>query len=117
MRSLAKLVATVRPDLVLFVGEALAGNDAVDQLAKFSARLADLSSPPAFGGGGGGGGGGGRGIDGVVLTKFDAVDDRVGAALSLAATSPAPVVFVGTGQGYGDLKRFQPRSVVRSLLA
>lgn len=52
-----------RPDLVIFIGEALAGGDCVDQLVKFDKALNEL---------------GGRGIDAVVLSKFDTVDDKIG---------------------------------------
>ena len=106
MRALSKLINQNRPDLVLFVGEALVGNDAVDQLSKFNARLADLSSQA----------GQTRVIDGIVLTKFDTIDDKVGAALSMVYTSGAPIMFVGTGQTYTDLKRFNAKTVVKSLL-
>jgi signal recognition particle receptor subunit alpha len=106
MRALSKLINTNKPDLVLFVGEALVGNDAVDQLAKFNARLADLADDASKT----------RVIDGIVLTKFDTIDDKVGAALSMVYTSGAPVMFVGTGQTYTDLKRFNPKTVVKSLL-
>jgi len=128
MRALANLIAVNAPDLVLFVGEALVGNDAVDQLVKFSRALAELAPPSASaaeGGGGGGGasagGGGGRpprapGIDGIVLTKFDTIDDKVGAALSMTYTSGAPILFVGCGQTYQDLTRLNAKAVVRALL-
>jgi signal recognition particle GTPase len=55
-------------------------------------------------------------IDGIVLTKFDTIDDKVGAALSMVYASGAPVMFVGCGQTYVDLKRLNVRSVVKSLL-
>lgn len=56
-----------KPDLVLFVGEALVGNEAVDQLVKFNQALADHADLGAEG----------RLIDGIVLTKFDTIDDKV----------------------------------------
>lgn len=55
-------------------------------------------------------------IDGIVLTKFDTIDDKVGAALSMVYASGAPVMFVGCGQTYVDLKKLNVRSVVNSLL-
>ena len=67
MRSLAKLITVNDPDLVLFVGEALVGNEAVDQLVKFNQVLSDYSpsqTNPHL-------------IDGIVLTKFDTIDDKV----------------------------------------
>jgi signal recognition particle receptor subunit alpha len=127
MRALANLIAVNAPDLVLFVGEALVGNDAVDQLVKFSRALADLAPAATLSAAGGGGGdsttanSGGRpprapGIDGIVLTKFDTIDDKVGAALSMTYTSGAPILFVGCGQTYQDLTRLNAKAVVRALL-
>ncbi len=55
-----------QPDLVLFVGEALVGNDAIDQLVKFNQSIADHSNMENP-----------RLIDGIVLTKFDTIDDKV----------------------------------------
>lgn len=106
MRSLARLVSMNKPDLVLFVGEALVGNDAVDQLCKFNERLTDLSAEC----------GAKQVIDGILLTKFDTIDDKVGAALSMVYTSQAPIVFVGCGQTYTDLKRLNVKHVVHALL-
>jgi len=106
MRSLAKLIKVNQPDLVLFVGEALVGNEAVDQLVKFNQALADHSaseSNPHL-------------IDGIVLTKFDTIDDKVGAAISMTYITGQPIVFVGTGQTYTDLKNLNAKSVVHALL-
>lgn len=68
MKALSKLINSNNPDLTLFVGEALVGNDAVDQLKKFNERLTDLSLEAREGG---------RSIDGILLTKFDTIDDKV----------------------------------------
>jgi signal recognition particle receptor subunit alpha len=57
-----------------------------------------------------------RQIDGIVLTKFDTIDDKVGAALSMTYTTGQPIIFVGTGQTYTDLKNLHVPSVVHSLL-
>ncbi|XXG81424.1 hypothetical protein AAC387_Pa09g2061 [Persea americana] len=105
MRALSKLINLNTPDLVLFVGEALVGNDAVDQLSKFNQKLADLSTVPTA-----------RLIDGILLTKFDTIDDKVGAALSMVYISGAPVMFVGCGQSYTDLKKLNVKSIVKTLL-
>jgi signal recognition particle receptor subunit alpha len=69
MRALAKLVSTNNPDKIVFVGEALVGNEAVDQLTKFDRSLKDFSTVA-------GGPGKGRGIDGMLVTKWDTVDDK-----------------------------------------
>ncbi|XP_051183680.1 uncharacterized protein [Lolium perenne] len=105
MRALSKLINLNKPDLVLFVGEALVGNDAVDQLNKFNQKLADLSTVPTA-----------RLIDGILLTKFDTIDDKVGAALSMVYISGSPVMFVGCGQSYTDLKKLNVKSIVKTLL-
>lgn len=105
MRALSKLVYVNSPDLVLFVGEALVGNDAVDQLSKFNQKLADLSPSPNP-----------RLIDGILLTKFDTIDDKVGAALSMVYISGSPVMFVGCGQSYTDLKKLNVKSIIKALL-
>jgi signal recognition particle receptor subunit alpha len=105
MRALSKLIYLNSPDLILFVGEALVGNDAVDQLSKFNQKLADLSPSPNP-----------RLIDGILLTKFDTIDDKVGAALSMVYISGAPVMFVGCGQSYTDLKKLNVKSIVKTLL-
>lgn len=105
MRALAKLVEVNRPDRLFFVGEALVGNDAVDQLKKFNAALADnqASAKPRL-------------IDGIVLTKFDTIDDKVGAAVSMVYTTGQPIVFVGVGQTYMDLRKMNTKALVRALL-
>ncbi|XP_054708089.1 signal recognition particle receptor subunit alpha-like [Uloborus diversus] len=105
MRALAKLIKVNSPDLVAFVGEALVGNEAVDQLVKFNRALADHSSQenPHL-------------IDGIVLTKFDTIDDKVGAAISMTYITGQPIIFVGTGQTYTDLKSLNPKAVVHALM-
>ncbi|KAL8173758.1 UNVERIFIED_CONTAM: hypothetical protein K2H54_024153 [Gekko kuhli] len=105
MTALAKLIAVNTPDLVLFVGEALVGNEAVDQLVKFNKALADhsMSQTPRL-------------IDGIVLTKFDTIDDKVGAAISMTYITSKPIVFVGTGQTYCDLRSLNAKAVVAALM-
>jgi len=105
MRALGKLIKVNEPDLVLFVGEALVGNEAVDQLVKFNQALADHShseNPHT--------------IDGIVLTKFDTIDDKVGAAISMTYVTGQPIVFVGSGQTYTDLRNLNARAVVTLLM-
>lgn len=68
--SFFQLIKVNSPDLVLFVGEALVGNEAVDQLVKFNQALADYSGMANP-----------HQIDGIVLTKFDTIDDKVGFCL------------------------------------
>lgn len=108
MKQLAKLIKVNTPDLTLFVGEALVGNEAVDQLEKFNKSLIDNgcrledSSRSA--------------INGIVLTKFDTIDDQVGAAISMTYVTAKPIVFVGVGQTYKDLKQLDARAVAKALM-
>ncbi len=90
-----KIRRVVHPDLTLFVGDALSGNDVPEQARLFQAALA---------------------IDGLVLTKLDA-DVKGGAALSVAFVTKKPIYFVGLGQAYGDLKRFEPEWMIKRLFA
>lgn len=104
MKSLASLVEMNQPDLILFVGEALTGNDSVDQLTKFNQSLIDyskLKNP--------------RTIDGILLTKFDTVDDKVGSALTMVYTTGKPIVYVGIGQKYTNLKKLNVNNVLNAL--
>ena len=104
MKSLAKLVDINQPDAILFVGEALTGNDSVDQLTKFNQALIDNSKKDNP-----------RTIDGILLTKFDTVDDKVGAALTMVYTTGKPIVYVGTGQKYMNLKKLNVTNVLNAL--
>ncbi|ORX50731.1 SRP54-domain-containing protein [Piromyces finnis] len=105
MRALAKLVTVNDPDKIIFVGEALVGNEAVDQLTKFNQALKDFSGRQNP-----------RQIDGIILTKFDTIDDKVGAALSMTYITGQPILFVGTGQTYTDLRKMNVKSIVQCLL-
>jgi signal recognition particle receptor subunit alpha len=100
MQSLHRLVCTARPDRVWFVGEALVGNDSLMQLRQFNDSLAPEHR-----------------IDGLVISKFDTVDDKIGTVLNLSHAARCPVVFVGCGQTYGDLRTLQVDDVVDSLLS
>ena len=86
---------------MIFVGEALVGHDALSQLSKFNSSLLDHSANP---------------IDAILLTKVDTIDDKIGAALSMTWTAKAPILFMGVGQTYTDLKRINVKQVVDLLL-
>ncbi len=90
-----KIRRVTSPALTLFVGDALAGHDVVEQARLFEKEI---------------------GIDGVVLTKLDA-DVKGGAALSVTYVTKKPIVFVGLGQGYDDLRPFDPEWMIRRLFA
>lgn len=79
-----KIDRVAKPTLTVFVGDSLAGNDAVEQAKVFDQAV---------------------GIDAVILTKIDA-DSKGGAALSIAHTIGKPIAFVSNGQGYEDIVKF-----------
>jgi fused signal recognition particle receptor len=94
MAQLEKIDRVVGPDLTLFVDEAVAGQDAVQRARQFDEAAS---------------------IDGAILTKADA-DTSGGAAISIAHVTGKPILFLGTGQGYNDLDRFDPEALVDRLL-
>ncbi len=95
MDQMKKIKRVANPHLILFVGDALAGNDAVDQAKGFEEAV---------------------GIDGIILTKIDA-DAKGGAALSIAHAVGKPVLYLSTGQGYEDLRPFNAGWMAERLLA
>lgn len=94
MAQLEKIDRVVDPDMTLFVDEAVAGQDAVTRAKEFN----DAAE-----------------IDGAILTKADA-DSSGGAAISIAYVTGKPILFLGTGQGYDDIERFDPEALVNDLL-
>ena len=94
MDQLEKIDRVIDPDMTIFVDEAVAGQDAVNRAREFD----DASD-----------------VDGTVLTKADA-DTQGGAAISIAHVTGKPILFLGTGQDYDDIERFEPERIVDSLL-
>jgi len=94
MAQLAKIDRVVDPDMTLFVDEAVAGQDATNRAEEFDDAAA---------------------INGTILAKADA-DSQGGAAISIAHVTGKPVLFLGTGQGYDDIERFDPDVLVDRLL-
>jgi len=95
LMEMEKIVRVVRPDMVIFVGDALAGNDAVSQAVEFNKSVH---------------------IDGSILTKIDA-DAKGGAAISVTYVTKKPILYVGTGQRYGDLEPFKPEIIVNQIMS
>ncbi|MFQ5887245.1 MAG: signal recognition particle-docking protein FtsY [Candidatus Hydrothermarchaeales archaeon] len=95
LEEMKKVVRVSKPDLVLFVGDALTGNSAIDQAQKFDSAV---------------------NIDGVILTKADA-DAKGGSAISISYMIKKPIFFLGTGQSYEDLIEFDPERFVDELLS
>ncbi len=93
MAELEKIIRIAKPDLKIFVGESITGNDCIEQARKFN----DLVE-----------------MDGAILTKVD-VDEKGGAPLSIAYTIKKPILFLGVGQRYEDLETFDPQVIVTRL--
>jgi signal recognition particle receptor subunit alpha len=105
MRALSKLINLNKPNLTLFVGEALVGNEASEQLKTFNQRLLDLIDERQH-----------TAVDGIILSKFDTVGDKIGAAISMVYSNNIPIIFLGCGQTYTDLRRFDVETFAKVLL-
>ena len=94
MDEMKKIKRVIKPDLIIYVGDALTGNDSVEQAQKFNDAV---------------------GIDGIILTKADA-DAKGGAALSIGYVIQKPILFLGTGQSYTDMIEFKPEWMVEQII-
>jgi fused signal recognition particle receptor len=94
MDEMKKIKRVIQPDLIIYVGDALTGNDSVEQAQKFNDAV---------------------GIDGIILTKADA-DAKGGAALSIGYVIQKPILFLGTGQSYSDIIEFKPEWMVEQII-
>ena len=95
MDEMKKIKRVADPDLVVFVGDALTGNDATEQAVKFNDAID---------------------IDGVILTKADA-DSKGGASLSIGYVIKKPIMFLGVGQGYDDIKEYDAEWMLDQLFS
>ncbi|MEW6604117.1 MAG: signal recognition particle-docking protein FtsY [Thermoproteota archaeon] len=93
MDEMGKIVRVVKPDVKIFVGDSLAGNDTINQAREFFQYTT---------------------FDGAILTKIDA-DAKGGAAMSIAHITSKPIIYVGVGQGYDDIIPFDPDKFIESL--
>lgn len=93
IKQMEKIIRIIKPDLKIFVGESITGNDATQQARKFNEAV---------------------GIDGIILTKAD-VDEKGGTALSVSQVTGKPIYFLGTGQDYDDLQDFKKSVVLKNL--
>lgn len=95
MDEMKKIKRVSKPDLVIFVGDALTGNDATEQSKKFNEAID---------------------IDGVILTKADA-DSKGGASLSIGYVIKKPIMFLGMGQGYDDIMEYDAGWMLNQLFS
>lgn len=93
MKEMEKIIRVSKPNLKIFVGESITGNDAIEQAKTFEETV---------------------GIDGEILTKAD-VDEKAGTILSVSYVTKKPIYFLGTGQDYKDLETFNKQEVIKNL--
>ncbi len=94
LEELKKIKRVNQPDLSIFIGDSLAGNDVLVQAEAFNQAVQ---------------------IDASIITKLDA-DSKGGAALSIAFITKKPIIYIGVGQGYDDLLPFDPKWFVDILI-
>ena len=93
IEEMKKIIKVSKPDLKVFVGEAITGNDCTEQAKTFNEAI---------------------GIDGIILSKAD-IDEKGGAAISVSYVTKKPIIYLGVGQNYSDLKLFEPNIIIESL--
>ena len=93
MEQIQKIIKVVNPDMTIFVGDSLAGNDTVNQAREFHKYVK---------------------FHGSILTKSDA-DAKGGAALSIVKVTSTPILYLGTGQEYSDLKSFDKNTFLENV--
>ena len=93
INQMEKIIRIIKPNLKIFVGESITGNDAIEQVKTFNEAV---------------------GIDGIILSKAD-VDEKGGTALSVSYVTKKPIYFLGTGQSYDDLTPFKKEIILKNL--
>jgi fused signal recognition particle receptor len=93
MYEIGKIVKVIKPDIKLFVGDSLSGNDTINQSREFFSFTE---------------------FDGAILTKVDA-DAKGGAAISISYITSKPILYLGMGQGYDDLVPFDKEKFVNTI--
>jgi fused signal recognition particle receptor len=93
LKEIEKISKICKPDLKIFVGESITGNDAIEQVRSFNWSI---------------------GIDGIILTKAD-VDEKGGTALSVGFVTKKPILFLGTGQEYEAIEVFDKNKFIERL--
>ena len=93
LKEIEKIVRICKPDLKLFVGESITGNDAIEQAKSFNWSV---------------------GIDGIILTKAD-IDEKGGTALSVGEVTKKPILYLGTGQEYEKIEVFDKNKFIERL--
>ena len=88
-----KIIRVVNPDLKIYIGEMIAGNDCIDQIKEFDKAI---------------------NIDGAILSKAD-IDEKGGTAISVSYVTKKPIYYLGMGQELSDLKKFNKEDILNQL--
>ncbi|CUM55595.1 unnamed protein product [Debaryomyces tyrocola] len=99
MTPLKKFGDAANPDKIIMVGEALVGTDSVEQAINFNNAFGNR-----------------RNLDFFIISKVDTVGDLVGTMINMVMATKVPILFVGTGQTYTDIKRLSVKTVVDMLM-
>ena len=89
INEIKKMARVIQPDIKIYIGESTTGNAILEQISSFNREV---------------------GIDAVILTKLDC-DPKGGTMLSISKATGIPIIYVGTGQGYSDLEKFDPAAI------
>ena len=93
MDEIGKIVKVIKPDVKLFIGDSLSGNDTINQAREFFSYTE---------------------FDGAILTKTDA-DAKGGSAISISYITSKPIIYLGVGQGYDDIIKFNRERFVETI--
>ncbi|MFH1521965.1 MAG: signal recognition particle-docking protein FtsY [archaeon] len=93
MKEIEKIFRVTKPDMKIFLGESITGNDATEQAKAFDESI---------------------GLTGIILSKAD-VDEKGGTAISVSHVTGKPILFLGTGQEYKDLEVFDKGKIIEKL--
>ena len=93
MKEMEKIIRVNKPDMKIFVGESITGNDATEQAKAFNESIR---------------------LDGIILSKAD-VDEKGGTAISVSYITKRPIFFLGTGQTYEDFEVFDKAKLIKKL--
>lgn len=94
INEMKKMKRVISPDLTIYIGESIAGNAMIEQISSFNREV---------------------GVDAVILTKMDC-DPKGGTMLSISRATGIPIIYVGMGQGYQDLERFDPARIASRIV-
>lgn len=93
INEMKKMDRVIKPDLKIYIGESISGNAIIEQISSFNREI---------------------GIDGVILTKLDC-DPKGGTMLSISKATGIPILYLGVGQAYTDLERFDPEKIAERI--